>query len=305
MYRFAAASLAVALAACGASHEDPPPPPDLGSSTREVAGAPTKVERYYSIRPDPRACPSPACGGWFLGELNAGSAAEQYVSELDFSPSGLEQKQLDLVRQTPPARVILSGALGPAAQNTRELLVTAAFLGMPNVTPSVDTVYSVTVLPLDCASCPTLRANLLNTQKVESAHTLSVKRAARPFVQVDWLEGRVLGHAALVSAAVSSPPALAATNVPPQRVIDASQVWVKLPEVRACPAVKPAPCVNDTLVSTFSRDAERCLMPGACVKPGPCLLYFPACESGYRLVSWPSAPNGCDAFACDPEFVSP
>ena len=292
-------------AACGTSSLDSRgAETDLSAAADGIAAAPTKVEKYYAIRPDPRLCPSPMCGGYFLRELNASSVAEQYVSELDFHPSGLEQKQIDLVLGTEPVRVILRGALGPGDQGTQLLLVTGAFIGMPNVQPAVDTVFSVRVLPIDCATCPTLRATRVNTTKEESAHTLTVKRAARPYVQLDWLEGRVLGAGALVSASIGSPGSVTA-SAGAAITIDASQVWLQLPDQRSCPAVKPAPCENDAVVRTFMRDADRCVLPDACVKPGACPLFFPACEAGYRLVSWPAAPNGCDAFACDPEFVSP
>jgi hypothetical protein len=163
------------------------------------------------------------------------------------------------------------------------------------VTPTETTIYAVTAGPLACVNCPNLRASLVNTSKVLSATALSVKRAALPMVQIDWLEGRIFADRALVSANVGA-------NV------DSSQVWIRVPDLAGpcppAPATAIAPC-SSGLTQVFTRDANRCIVGAGCLKAGPCPLYLQACSSGYRQVGWPAAPNACSAYACDPEFVAP
>lgn len=61
---------------------------------------------------------------------------------------------------------------------------------------------------------------------------------------------------------------------------------------------------EDGLTATYTRDANLCLEFDACVAPGICPLYRPACAEGYVLASWPAGPDACPAFACDPAFLT-
>src|SRR5262245_50979707 len=61
---------------------------------------------YFTIAPDPRLCPSPLCGGYWVSRVNHASTAcadgtlapTCYVSELDLSRSGLSDEQESAVR---------------------------------------------------------------------------------------------------------------------------------------------------------------------------------------------------------------
>ncbi|MHB8875216.1 MAG: DUF6748 domain-containing protein [Myxococcaceae bacterium] len=307
MIRWISVAASLVLAGCAGTPEDSLDPESGNTALQGVAAAeplPKPMRKaFYAIEQDPRMCPSPTCGGWWIRELNGPGTTPQYVSTLNFKPSGLDGANIGYVLQAPQEAVIVMGELGPGVGRTVELFVDEAYLGLPGVTPTVDAVYSVTELPLDCVSCPALRANLVNTSTVLSAYSLSVKSAAPPDVQLDWLHGRVLWHHALVSASF-----LSTTTSDAAQTIDASQVWIKLADaVGPCPpspASAVVPCA-DGLVPTYTRDQNRCLLFDQCVKPGACPLPFVACQAGYRFASWAVTPNGCDTYACDPGFVAP
>jgi hypothetical protein len=58
-------------------------------------------------------------------------------------------------------------------------------------------------------------------------------------------------------------------------------------------------------VQTFTRTDDRCIVPDACVAPGPCPQYVPACGDGYTLIAYATQPNGCPSFTCDPLWIHP
>src|SRR5687767_10566975 len=75
---------------------------------------------YFSLQPDPRLCPAPSCGGWFVALLNqerarcttGGVHATCHVTDIDWSALGLDPaavQQLEL--DAAAGRVIVRGAL--------------------------------------------------------------------------------------------------------------------------------------------------------------------------------------------------
>src|SRR5438093_4560982 len=73
----------------------------VGSAAAGTPGDPSG-SAVYQVRPDPRLCPSPLCGGAFASLVNLahtpcidGSEREAcYVADLDFSAMGLSDSQL-------------------------------------------------------------------------------------------------------------------------------------------------------------------------------------------------------------------
>jgi hypothetical protein len=110
-----------------------------------------------------------------------------------------------------------------------------------------------------------------------------------PSVDSAWLSGRVQGGGAIVAGRFDG------------WTLQAAQVFLRLPDV-----VGPCPdfvywCGNET--PTFTLGADRCMVPTGCAVRGVCPEYLPACEPGYDLLSWPSQPHGCPAFACMPAWL--
>jgi hypothetical protein len=119
-----------------------------------------------------------------------------------------------------------------------------------------------------------------------------VEAAALPRVDTTWLASRVTRHGAIVAGRAHA------------GVLEASQVYVKLPErVGPCVAMPIHPCAEG-LVTTYERTADRCLLPNGCVAPRPCPLFVPACPAGYTLVSWKGGDEACNRYACDPTFAT-
>ncbi len=102
-----AATFALALAPMGCASTDTDDElageaEDVSESKADGAG----VYTYFELAGDTRRCVYPLCGGFWLDRLNAAStkchtnswAEKCYVPELDWSESGLDQAQQDLVR---------------------------------------------------------------------------------------------------------------------------------------------------------------------------------------------------------------
>lgn len=98
-------ALALAPAGCASSDTDDElagEAEDVSESKADSAGTYT----YFELAGDTRRCVYPLCGGFWLDRLNAAkttchnstSAESCYTPELDWSESGLDQAQQDLVR---------------------------------------------------------------------------------------------------------------------------------------------------------------------------------------------------------------
>lgn len=258
----------------------------------------------YTLRADARACPSPACGGYFLRAVNK-SRPEVYVSALDFSRSGLSAADIATVQAAPPSELVLRGKLSPKVNGSalRQLLVTDAFRGMPGRSAS-GTFYAVHHAPVQCTTSPCNQdaATALNTTASPvSVTTLSVASAAVGFVDEAWLTHRLQQGRAIVAATVTSGAQLPGGT---EQVLDATQVFLHVPEVPGpCPALMPLDCSQSGQVNTFTRDENRCLVPTGCAAPGVCSMMLPACADGYTATRYTSAENACPRVVCDPNWI--
>ena len=291
------ALLFVGATACAAS--DGSDPGSVGEGVDELSTA------FVTLRADMRRCADPLCGGYFVRDVNRRSV-EHYVSRLDFDTS-VPAEVIEDVRSAPATELVLRGHVGPQETrfHTRPFVVSEAFRGMPGVTPREDAAfYQVHARkpPIDCfvAPCPNEIAHTLNTSVTAEFDRVSVDATALLWVDKGWLASRVEAHGAVVAGTL-----VQGAQFPGgfEEVLDASQVYVRLPErVGPCP-VSPTQSCADGTVSVQERDADRCIMQVGCVKPGICPLFEPLCASGYTLSSWASAPDACAAFACDPSFA--
>jgi hypothetical protein len=296
--RSACVLLFVGATACAAS-DGSTDPSSVGQGVDELSTT------FVTLRLDLRRCAKPLCGGYFVRDVNQG-AAERYVSRLDFDTS-LPAEVIDDVRSAPASELVLRGHLGPEETrfHTRPFVVSEAFRGMPGVTPLADAAfYQVHARkpPIECfvGPCPNEIAQTLNTSMTEEFDSVSVDSASLLWVDKGWLASRVEAHGAVVAGTLRQGAHLPGGF---EEVLDASQVYVRLPERKGPCPVSPTQSCADGTVAVQERDADRCIMQVGCVKPGVCPLFEPLCASGYTLSSWASAPDACPAFACDPSFT--
>jgi hypothetical protein len=259
---------------------------------------------YVTVRRDVRRCAAPLCGGYFLHELNR-TTDERYVSGLDFSPSGLHDDTVSSALEA-TADLVLRGELGPAEPmfGTRALRVIDVYRGLPGVTPGPDDAF-LTVHerepPILCfaAPCNNEVATRLNASTTFTFTTLSVEGVTIPWINQAWLSAAIRRRGAIVAGHLEKGEHLPGGY---EEILRVSRVYVHLHDTaRACPPRPHVACVRGK-VATYRRTEDRCLDFDACVDPGICPEYVPVCTDGYTLVSWPSSPSGCMAYACDPSF---
>src|SRR6185369_7324828 len=104
------------------------------------------------------------------------------------------------------------------------------------------------------APCPSLSATQANQASAKLFHELSL--AALGFVDQSWLSQRAIEDAAIVSGTLVKDGDVTR--------LEGSNVFVKLPEGSLCPQFKLAMCPAGQ-VRAFTRSADRCILPGACV----------------------------------------
>jgi hypothetical protein len=302
--RAACALLFTGATACAAS-DGPSDPGTIGENADEAS---VTLSSFVTLRADLRRCLAPVCGGYFVSDVNR-QRDEQYVSGLDFTESGLPTDAIGDVRSAPPNELVLRGHLGlPEPRfHTRPFVVLEAFRGMPNVTPREgDAFYQVDARrpPIACfvAPCPNEIASLLNTTSEEAFDRISVDRAALPWVDKRWLASRVATHDAVAVGAFAQGEYFPGGF---EKVLEVSQVFVRLPErVGPCPTTPQFLCTEGTIVLQ-KRTEDRCFVQLGCVVSTLCAQSqpMPECASGYTLASWAEPPSGCPTFACDPSFI--
>lgn len=290
------------LMGCGVSQPVVTEPDQLETDGAELS---TTSRTYVTFARDARRCLSPMCGGWWVTDVNRVDPIPRYVNELDFSKSGLDDATVTKVLQGAVGQVILRGKLGAAETQfkTRPFVVTDGFRGMPGVTALAgQPFFKVESINIQCfkAPCPTMKVTRLNGGGATMIDQVSVTDAALTRVDQTWLKNRVAEHNAIVTGAFVNGAFISGTY---EKVLSASQVFVRLPEQPGpCPLVKMPPCASG-LVRTFERNEDRCVLPSfTCVTPGLCAQFLPACSEGYELQQWSGGQFACPVFACDPTF---
>ncbi len=302
--------LAVLFVGCGVSEADLN---DVGNESAEELGElGTSTRSYVVFRRDMRKCVAPMCGGFWVHDVNRSTLNEMYVSGFDFSQSnlrGLPEHQGD-VTGAGNFEVVLYGKLGPTESrfNTRTFLVTEAWRGMPGVTftEPADTFVKVQAANIQCiaAPCATLRASKLHTTTKTLFHDLDLTRTAKePLVDQDWLTFRITDKDAIVAGRFVNG---AQVGVGTEKVLDASQVFVHLPDMtQSCPRLAVQPACPSGQVQIWTRNENRCPMPAGCsTNFGTCRFAVPTCSAGYELQTWKGGAYGCDRYVCDPAFLN-
>ena len=271
----------------------------------EGEGDLTASDQLFAVHRDERKCAAPACGGWFATALLK-NAAQSYVSTIDFSVSGLDAATQQMVLAAPDEELLFKGHLSAAdKRGLRHLVVKDAWRGMPGIVPSAkDGFFSVAQrspqITCVAAPCNNEIATDAASGKATALTRVSVESAAQAFVDQAWLQNRIVLHGALVAAHVAAGQQMAAGT---ETVLEASQVWLHLPESAGpCPMPREEQC-GAGQVAAYERTADRCIEPVACVTQGVCTRMQPACPDGYVASTWAAAPDGCAATACDPAWV--
>lgn len=290
-------SLVVFAVGCGVSEVDI----DDGAEGVEASEVSDELSAFgntvVTLRRDTRRCVSPMCGGFFARDVNR-STSEQYVSGLDFSRSGLDAQTQQDVLDGADGEVLVRGRLGPAESrfNTRPLIVLEAWRGLPGVTVRAGDPFYRVDRQAFCAAAPcrSWRATRLNVGTFGGFNELVTSLSATPFLDTPWLLNEALTNGALVAGTVSRVRTT-------YWVLDASQIFLKLPQRASCRSSTPRACTGGR-VRTFERGLDRCLTPAACVLPPPCAPLQVECPAGYTQATW-LAGAGCPRHACDPAFA--
>jgi hypothetical protein len=274
---------------------------DEGTSDVAAAG-----DQLFTVRRDERRCPAPACGGFVISAI-AKNAAPSYVTDLDLTQTALDAAAQQMVLSAPGEELLIKGRLSAAdPRGLRKLLVKDAWRGMPGIVPAAkDAFYSVAPRAPQhvCAAAPCNNqiATEAGSGKATALTRVSVHGASRAFVDQAWLQNRVALYGALVAAHVAAGQKLAAGT---ETVLEASQVWLHLPESAGPCAMPREQVCGAGQVQAYARTADRCLQAVGCVARGVCPMMQPSCPAGYVASTWASAPNGCTATACDPAWVN-
>lgn len=298
-----AALLAVpfSLLACAPSSE-PGETDEVVSEEDELSAT---ARAYVTLQRDYRKCAAPKCGGWYAKDVNKKNPTPRYVSALDFKNANLDDESIEQVLSAPDGELVLRAKLGPidAASGTRKLLVYEAYRGLPGMVPATgDFYYSVDARDpqIQCftAPCNNLTTKKLNTTQVQDLTRTDVAFADR--IDNAWLTARAETADAIIVGNVHKGAQFPGGK---ETVLSARNVFLKLPEIQGpCPQFKLAACPEGQ-TRTYTRDTDRCILPGACVESGACAAFVPSCNEGFALQSWASAPFGCDAHVCDPAWI--
>lgn len=279
--------------------------PAFDETTGDLSSA---SNSWVTLRHDYRKCMAPLCGGYWVRDVNR-KTAERYVSGLVLPTAIFDDATSTKVTSAPTEELVLRGKLGPkeAKFNTQAFIVAAAYRGMPGKAPVAgDSFFSAKPRSpkISCVAAPCSNevATKLNFTAPNYFMDYAVHRAAAVFVDPSWLVSRVRDHGAVVAGTIVAGKKYPLGAAP---TLDASQVYINVKDMAGpCPMFKLAACPTGT-ARAYSRDANLCVLPGACVAAKACPSKAPAqCAANYALTAWnPTGGSKCLTFACDPAFV--
>eukprot|EP01132_Coremiostelium_polycephalum_P003066 gene3066-3834_t len=237
------------------------------------------------------------CGGYFLTKVNT-NEERIYVSKIDISGISGNVSLPDFDDQKD---IILGGYLVNGEPKFKHLKVVEYTRSIPLKDNSVDSTSSKIRYygleeskPTPGSKTDCLKYTLveLNTGAVSYINSYKDQyRGTISALDTQWLDYTITGTA-LVSGVVNN------------KVLNIDRVFVQLPDPETkCPELPLAKCLAG-FSTVYSRDEKRCLVFEGCAKPGVCTLGIPVCDPGYNLTSFPSKPNVCPQYYCDPAFVT-
>jgi hypothetical protein len=256
---------------------------------------------FHTVVPDPRLCPSPLCGGYWVARVNRpltacadGSMAPRcYVAALDLSHARLSPKQEAAVRAA-AGHLLVRGTIEPGAPspfgNLGVLQGWEAWIGHPG-TDATGTFYRARDTGIVCITYPCLVAQvtpldrLRLVQKIAGIDLSGVGvDPADGYAQLDEPEGL------LVAGTLVPVTGPAGTS----QALEASEYYLPAaPALALCGASGLPACARREFCDFPAQAAcGRRNVPGVCTtRPQACiLLYDPVCGCDGR--TWG---NACEA----------
>jgi hypothetical protein len=155
---------------------------------------PTSAAAVYRLRPDPRMCPAPLCGGYFASEVNrvqttctdGVARAVCHVLTVDTAAVLPPAQWAQLQRQLPTDQVLVAGTLATAEAgnglSAEDSLIASAVWRSTSARPTTKPVWLVTDTGVRCITnpCFSLRATLVNGTLTARLSSLRGWRGAIP-----------------------------------------------------------------------------------------------------------------------------
>lgn len=230
---------------------------------------------YFSLAPDLRLCPSPACGGWWLEAVNQSTTtcldgsqqAACYVASADFG--ALEAPPtIGSGFGSPIVRGRIEAFEDPVFGNLGRLLAESAWIGTtPESVPG--SIYRVRDLGIVCVThpCYSLEARVLNQTDTLQISQLDLSAIDATPDELAATEAALQRGDLVVRGTTGPDPGPAGEGL----AIRVSQLFLPEPTRPRCQS--DAECVPDTHCNA----AEICLPPPECEPGDPC----PTVCSGY------------------------
>jgi hypothetical protein len=264
---------------------------DLAAEENDADIATEHNHHWFTVRGDPRLCPSPLCGGYWVTRVNrpftacanGTQAASCYVSDVDFSASGLSAEQQQKVRSA-AGHLLLRGSIQTREPSPFGVLgvfrAKEAWIGHARATPS-GVFYRARSTSIVCITfpCPIAEVVALNhrsrpAMKIAGVKLGGVSSDARDgYQQLNTPQGLLTaGDLVPVSGPAGNSYELQSTEyyvpVAPELELDLCGGW----SLRTC-------LPDEFCRLTDDADCGRADQGGTCeVRPQACLaLYDPVC----------------------------
>ncbi|KAK5579937.1 hypothetical protein RB653_009626 [Dictyostelium firmibasis] len=273
-----------------------------------------KSERgYYTFREDERKCASPECGGLFLKKINS-PEDEIYVSSYmmvnaNLNPTSIEDDK----------NIIVSGYVMPSDEgdgyngfflkgiHQRMIIpklgdnVESPSKATNIITRESDSYYFLSNHSTECIdtdSCPIYKSLKINSKESTNFSTYTEPYTTSvPLLDLKWFNSRLIKeHVESIYVGSIVLGTIEANQ------LSITEIFINI-EDPVFPCKKNTNYCSTLHIPTFSRSSDRCPIFEGCVLRKPCHLAIPSCPKGYKSYSYPSHPNGCLKYYCDPECL--
>lgn len=214
---------------------------------------------YVTLKRDVRKCAAPKCGGYFVTEVNR-TQEPQYVSALDFSTSGLDEKTVAAVQAAEVESLVLRGRFGAEEKdhNTRPFVVLEAHRGPAGrAIATGDVFYGAAARnpQIECVTAPC--NNNVATKLNQKDAAVDFTRAAIDGIDPACVAERIAKTGLIVAGHFTEGEKMPGG---PEKVLAASQIYARLPEAEGACALEP----KITRCMTV-----KCAAGTHCVEEGP------------------------------------
>ncbi|EGG18233.1 hypothetical protein DFA_03720 [Cavenderia fasciculata] len=251
-----------------------------------------KNPSFYLIEKDERKCPKPKCGGYFISMLNEMGGEKTYVSELSTDPKLNGPMEIAEGRQ-----MIGYGYTNrPSSRHYMEMVVIKIFISIQITISKNPHAQYYMIDSTKCLKPPCPMVTHLLNQGTDS-HIKSIKNPfmSIPNIDEEWMTSRLYGMDDLHSIVQMTEN---------DKKYTMTGMFIQVPD-----PIIPCPKVQDKChgkeINVYSLDSNRCPVWMHCTMPTNCHVPMPKCQDGWDLHSFPSHPNGCLKYYCNPDFITP